>query len=296
MIKLYFILCVVVFAIGGASSAYAMPMPENIPLEQTAGLAKDFNRLRPSGDLSAGDFHGIVKLSNCSGALVRFTTSVDTDRAMVLTNGHCNENGFPKPGQAIANVPSSRQFLLLSDDGSRSVRLQADLTMLSTMTKTDITLYRLKVTYGEIKQKLGADQALTISQVHTTAATGIAVISGYFKKVYSCQIEKFIYSLHEADWTWFDSELYSTPGCETIHGTSGSPVINRATREIVGINNTGNDDGEKCTMDNPCEVDQQGNVTVNLHRSYAQQTFWLYSCLNEQRQIDLNIPSCILRP
>jgi hypothetical protein len=257
--------------------------------------SSEFELLRPTINSSSVTFQAIIKLSNCSGALVRYANSVDTDQAMVLTNGHCNENGFPKNGEVRVNVPSSRHFELLTDRGGMRGFLKANRIIVSTMTKTDITLYGLTVSYGQIMQKYGV-QALTISPVHPVARTPIAVVSGYFKKIYSCQIDTFIYTLREAGWEMKDSMRYSTPGCETIHGTSGSPVINEGTNEIVGINNTGNDNGEKCTMDNPCEIDERGNVNVILHASYAQETFWLYSCINEQRQFDLSIPSCVLRP
>ena len=40
------------------------------------------------------DFEGIVKLSNCSGAVIKFIGQDLNDRALVLTNGHCLESGF----------------------------------------------------------------------------------------------------------------------------------------------------------------------------------------------------------
>ena len=40
------------------------------------------------------DFTGIAALSNCSASLVRYAESVSTDKALVLTNGHCYEGGF----------------------------------------------------------------------------------------------------------------------------------------------------------------------------------------------------------
>ena len=34
-------------------------------------------------------YDAIVALDNCSGSLVRFPGAADTDKAVVLTNGHC---------------------------------------------------------------------------------------------------------------------------------------------------------------------------------------------------------------
>src|SRR5690348_6298664 len=47
------------------------------------------------------DFAGTVALSDCSGSVIRFPNSADSDPALVLTNGHCLETGFPDPGQVI---------------------------------------------------------------------------------------------------------------------------------------------------------------------------------------------------
>lgn len=283
------VICVFAFAVLGGQGAHAFPKPHKLMTSQ------EFLQLVPSGSLSAGNFRSIVALSNCSGSLVRFANSLDTDRAMILTNGHCRDGGFLKPNEVHVNEPTSRSFALLNDNGSRYATLRADRVLVSTMTKTDITLYGLTQTFAEIFSKYKV-QALTISAQHPTGGTSIAVISGYWKRIYSCKIDKFIYRLHEGDWEWLDSVRYSTPGCQTIGGTSGSPIINTTTNEVIGVNNTGNDSGERCTEDNPCEIDENGNVTVIFHASYGQQTFWLYSCLNQQRQIDLNISNCALRP
>src|SRR5690242_6666837 len=45
----------------------------------------------PAPALAAVTLANTIKLSNCSAALVRFPSSVSTDRAMMLTNGHCYE-------------------------------------------------------------------------------------------------------------------------------------------------------------------------------------------------------------
>ncbi len=63
---------------------------------------------------------------------------------------------------------------------------------------------------------------------------------------------------------------------------------------MVAANNTGNEDGEKCTMNNPCEVDEEGNVTVEKGAAYAQQTSWFYTCLADDNSLDLAKEGCLL--
>jgi hypothetical protein len=47
-------------------------------------------------------------------------------------------------------------------------------------------------------------------------------------------------------------------------------------------------------MDNPCEVSTDGTVTVRKGISYGQQTYTIYSCLNEQFAFDLKKAGCVL--
>ena len=242
---------------------------------------------------STYNFNGIVALDDCSGAIIRFENSKITDPAMVLTNGHCYEGGMPKPGTFIYHQQSARTFGVFNDHAQGIGTIHAAGVIYSTMTGTDITLYQLKETFQQIQTSFQVNPLL-LSSKHPAASTPIEVISGYWRRGYSCTIETFVFQLREAGWMSQDSMRYSRPGCETIGGTSGSPVLEAGTRTMIGINNTGNDNGQKCTMDNPCEVDKAGNVTAVKGYSYAQQTYEIYSCLNQANQFDLSVPGCAL--
>ncbi|MFF0459804.1 S1 family peptidase [Streptomyces mexicanus] len=240
----------------------------------------------------AATFAGTVALSNCSGSVVRFPKSADTDPALVLTNGHCLETGFPEPGEVVTGQSSSRTFGLLNSAGTKVATLRADQVVYSTMTDTDVTLYRLTTTYAKIKSAYGISP-LTLNDSHPVAGTAITVVSGYWKRTYSCSIDGFVYRLKEGDWTWKDSVRY-TSACDTIGGTSGSPVIDTATGKVVAVNNTGNEDGERCTVNNPCEVDQSGNVTVRQGINYAEETYQIPACFTTGNRLDLNAAGCTL--
>jgi V8-like Glu-specific endopeptidase len=232
------------------------------------------------------DFEGIAKLSNCSGALVRFAGQPGSSKAMVLTNGHCNERGFSAPNTASNNVPSSRKFGLYTKEKSL-VSVSATKIMFSTMTKTDITLYELKQTFDELEAQ--DVSAFTVDTQYPQVGLNIDIVSGYWNKGYNCSILASIYMLKEDKWTFTNSMSYK---CNTIHGTSGSPIVEAGTRNVVGINNTGNDNGEKCTMDNPCEVSKDGTIKVIKDMSYGQQTADLYTCLTPDFQINLKQANC----
>ncbi|GAA2152967.1 serine protease [Kitasatospora kazusensis] len=238
------------------------------------------------------NFAGTVALDDCSGSVVRMPNSVASDPALVLTNGHCLETGMPGPGEVITDQPSSRTFTLLSASGGRLTTLRANKVVYSTMTDTDVTLYQLTTTYSSIKSRYGISP-LTISAAHPVAGAAIKVVSGYWKTVYSCNVDGFVYRLEEGDWTWKDSVRY-TSTCNTIGGTSGSPVIDTSSGLVVAVNNTGNENGETCTVDNPCEVDQNGNVTVHQGTNYAEETYGIPACFAPGNQLDLTLSGCVL--
>ena len=154
-------------------------------------------------------FAGTVALSNCSGSVVRVPDSQPTDPALVMSNGHCLESGFPGPGEVVVDQPSSRTFSLLNSAGSKVATLRADKIAYGTMTDTDVSLYQLTSTYEQIESSYGI-KALELSASHPTAGTAITVVSGYWKKTYSCNIDGFAYRLKEGEWTWKDSVRYTS--------------------------------------------------------------------------------------
>ncbi len=247
----------------------------------------------PEKHAAAVDYTGILALNNCSGALVRVPGSSDDDPALALTNGHCSEKGMPDPGTVNVNQPSSRTFDLLAPDGQSTLgTLTANEILYNTMTDTDVTLYRLNTTYRQILQTYDTP-ALELSTTHPTQGSDIDVISGYWQRTYSCSIDGFVYRLKEDGWTWKDSIRY-TSACDTIGGTSGSPIVDPASGKVVGINNTGNDSGGQCTLNNPCEVDENGNITVHQGISYGQQTYILANCIGAGSTVNLDDPGCQL--
>ncbi|MFJ3877214.1 serine protease [Streptomyces sp. NPDC090077] len=235
-------------------------------------------------------YAGTVALSNCSGSVVRTPNSQPGDPALVLSNGHCLETGFPAAGQVLVNRASSRTFSLLNAAGSKVATLRANKIAYGTMTDTDVSLYQLTTTYAQIQSQYGI-AALTLNDARPAQGSSIKVVSGYWKRTYSCNVDGFAYRLKEGAWTWKDSVRY-TSSCNTIGGTSGSPVIDTTTGKVVAVNNTGNEDGQRCTDNNPCEVDANGNVTVRRGINYAQQTYTLVPCIGPGSQIDLSRPGC----
>ncbi|MFE2552862.1 serine protease [Streptomyces sp. NPDC059355] len=238
------------------------------------------------------NYAGTVALSNCSGSVVRAPGSQPNDPALVLSNGHCIESGFPGPGEVVKDQSSSRSFSLLNASGSRVATLRASKIAYATMTDTDISIYQLTKTYAQIQSQYGI-AALTLNDARPVQGTAIKVVSGYWKRIYSCNVDGFAYRLKEGEWTWKNSVRY-TSSCNTIGGTSGSPVIDTTTGKVVAVNNTGNEDGQRCTENNPCEVDETGKVTVRQGINYAQETYIIVPCIGAGNKIDLTRAGCTL--
>lgn len=239
--------------------------------------------------INAVNFTGIVALSNCSGAVVRTASSQPSDPALVMSNGHCVK--FFAAGEVIVNQSSSRTFTLLDSTGTRSLgTLRATRLAYGTMTKTDVSFYQLSITYAQLQSRFGS-QALTLSATHPTVGEPIRVVSGFHRQIYPCNIDAFAFRLREDRWTWEDSIRY-TSACHTIPGTSGSPVEDANTSQIVGINNTLNEQAQTCTLDNPCEVDQAGNITIHPNIGYGQETYYIAACIGPGSRFDLTRPGC----
>ncbi|MFF1694138.1 serine protease [Streptomyces sp. NPDC058257] len=285
-----------IFAVAliGATAAPATAVSDaaRTPAKQQTQQTQQTKQKPVKAKAKAVNFAGTVALSNCSGSVVRVPNSQPGDPALVMSNGHCLESGFPGPGQVIVDKPSSRSFTLLNSSGGNAGTVKASKIAYGTMTDTDVSLYQLTSTYSQIESKFGI-KALELNAAHPEKGKAITVVSGYWKKMYKCSVDGFAYRLKEGSWTWKDSVRY-TSACQTIGGTSGSPVVDDATGKVVAVNNTGNESGERCTDNNPCEVDENGKVTVREGINYAQQTYGIVPCVAAGNKIDLNRAGCTL--
>ncbi|GAO06087.1 S1 family peptidase [Streptomyces lydicamycinicus] len=240
----------------------------------------------------AVDFAGSVALSNCSGSVVRMPGSKPEDPALVMSNGHCLEGGMPGAGEVVVDKPSSRSFTLLDKSAGKLGTIKATKVAYATMTDTDVSIYETGSTYAEIEKKYKI-KPLELATEHPAKGAKISIVSGYWKKIYSCGIDGFASTLKEGEWTWKDSVRY-TPECQIIGGTSGSPVVDTATGKVTAVNNTTNESGEECTLNNPCEVDENGKTTVRKGIGYAQETYQIPKCFGDGNKLDLNADGCVL--
>ena len=271
------------------SSAMAMAIPE-APFD---ALKADKLKFRQTSAASEYDFEGIVKLSNCSGSLIIFSGQPTSSKAWVMTNGHCIQKpgGYLAPGEVWVNRSINREMKIF-DSSMNLFPIRATKIVYATMTDTDLAYYELDQSYDEIAQNYNV-RPLSLDTLRPSIAQPIEIISGYWDRGYSCAIDNFIFQVKEGSWVWTDSIRY-TASCDTIGGTSGSPIIAKGERRVVGVNNTSNESGQRCTLNNPCEVSERGEVTFQKGVRYGQQTYNTYSCLSVDFQIDLTLSGCEL--
>ncbi len=211
-----------------------------------------------------------------------------------MTNGHCVQKpggGFLNPGEVLVNKNLARSMRVY-DTNMKLTKIEATKILYATMTDTDLAYYELSESYEEIEARSGI-RPLLLDTKRPLEMMEIEIISGYWDRGYSCEIDGFAFKIREGAWTFSDSIRY-TEGCDTIGGTSGSPIIAKGERRVVAINNTSNQDGERCTLNNPCEVDQDGEITVRKGSRYGQQTYQTYTCLSLDFKIDLKRQGCEL--
>lgn len=230
-------------------------------------------------------FNGIVALDGCSGSIIRLNNNLKLP-ALVMTNGHCLDN-MVKPGQFVSNSPDRRDIKIFNAEDQR-IRAQTVRIVYGTMTGTDVAIFELNETYEQLLAK--GIKSYTLSNQPVPVGTEILLVSGYFHSINRCQVQRFAYILKEDAWTWNNSYMYK--GCKSIHGTSGSPLIAAQTGEVIGINNTGSDSGERCTFNNPCEVDPNGQVTYAKGNEYGQQVYPLLGCQDQSGRFNLAVPTC----
>ena len=236
---------------------------------------------------------GTIAPSGCAASVVHVAASRDTDKAMVLTNGHCLAPR-PRPGRAVLDRPASQFVNLLGADSNPAARARTTRLLYATMTGTDVALYRLRQTYAQL-DRLGVPS-------HPLATTGpapgdkLVMHDGSRQTTYSCVVDTIVPEVREAGWTQRDVVRYETARtCETVAGLSGSPLINPLTGAVVAVHNSHVAGGGKpCSEDNPCEIGADGTRTSVRGRGYAQQVAGLTPCLTSGSTFDPEAPGCTL--
>ena len=238
---------------------------------------------------------GSVQINGCFGFFARYLHSTPTDKALIITAGHCAK--LPRRlnvKEYAYDMNSEIPVTFLANDGSPIGTLSTSKLLYATVTGTDVALYQLPQSFEEIMKRTDI-RPLPIALKGTAPGSKIRIPTGMLAKVYECKIEAYVHQLINQDYVWSSSIRYSPEGCKMTVGTSGSPVIDLSSFEVIGLTNAGNNEtDDSCMRSNVCEVSPAGTVSYRRGTSYGQQTHQIYSCLTNERKLDLNIDGCQL--
>lgn len=239
-----------------------------------------------------GRFAGTARFPGCSGSVVRWASALDEDRAVVLTNGHCVSSPFLGARDVLVDERQSRPIELLDGDGDVAMTVRGVDLRYASMYRTDVAVYELRETYADLAA--GGVTPFVLSTTGPSRGDEIRIPSGYWTEQRTCTTTGTAYRLHEREWDWWRSiRLPARDGCRIRGGYSGSPIVSRATGEVVGIANTGYIGGRRC-IDSACEENRRGVVRMVRDMNYGQQTWWLHTCIGADRRFDLSVAGCKL--
>jgi hypothetical protein len=99
----------------------------------------------------------------------------------------------------------------------------------------------------------------------------------------------------EGQWVWRNNFMTRCQGIEP--GSSGSPLLDRSTNEIIGVVGTGNFDDLRtpCIINNPCIL-KHGRYTAVRNNVYGNPTAFLQGCFKEGVMVEDDASACQLYP
>jgi hypothetical protein len=263
----------------------------NISLTSLAAMLGIGSALAASAGFPASpeDLRGMASLV-CSGTLVRLGRSAEQP-ALLLTNGHCATNLPIEAGDAIVDAAYERGPIALFMGGEEPEAVTPKKIIYATRTGTDLALIELVATYQALEAR-GA-RVYEISDAGAKVGTEVQLVSGFWKEKLLCTVSHIVPELLEDAWTTVNSIALRDP-CPSVGGWSGTPMVDPTSKKIVGILSTSNMTGGLCSLDNPCEVDTNGNRMAFAGRSYGQRTTPLLDCMTPTGHFDLSLERCKL--
>lgn len=207
----------------------------------TASAAPTGSVAQNAENTNYNQFDAIVRVGNCSGSIIALPDSEPSDKALLLTNGHCYNNNF-RPGDVVVGMPSRAKVLLFNGNSTYKVgSFYTTRALYSTTTGTDMTIYETSMTDQDLARRYGTTPRI-VSETPVAVGEQVGVTSGYWKRTWDCTMTTNVDKLKEGDWTWNGAYRMEGPDCLTRSGSSGSPVLN-SQGQIVAVNNTANFNG-----------------------------------------------------
>ena len=250
--------------------------------------------------------NGIGYFRGCTASLIDPGEDSDSSPAYLITNGHCIRylGGFLPSDKYILDESYQSEIIFdqYYDVTDESLRPEYPTSILryGSMHGTDIAIVELAgVSLGDLKKqgitayKLAKNLPTKGSKIETIGIPG-AFVSEVVLRHSICHMGGEV-NVKEGP---FEFEESYELKCNVLPGSSGSPVFNFKTKEIISLINTTVNDGtenqEPCTLNRPCER-KNGEITVDPLTNYMQPTTFLHSCFTAQGVFDRTLENCKLK-
>lgn len=237
-----------------------------------------------------------AQLGGCSGSVLRMPGMSGTDRALVLTNGHCLPLEFPsRQKSSVAKQVTDKKIyqdiFLYKSDLDLGARFSARRILYAAMLPRDLALIETEQSFDELS-RLGY-KTYALSPTPPKRGDVLSFHSLYMQRESLCEIEKAIPLLREEIFATKEVlRLKSAPGCQLDHGNSGTTGIKGDL--IYALAFTRYDgSGPDCSLNNPCEGTQAQGKTAKVGQAYVYATDFLFVCYNEGlKKFDFAQPPC----
>ncbi len=204
-----------------------------------------------------------------------------SDPVMALSSGHCY--AFLDPGVAYSDKPIENYVYMIDEKtGAIIAELLSVKVAYATMERTDIQVIKTSISNQKLKEQFRTSPYI-LSSKGPKAGDSIEIVSSQHAKRLTSEVSDIVPQVQESRWSFHNAIGITKNSSEMLSGGfSGSPII-ATNGKIVGSYNTKNEDGESCTLNNPCEIhnDTQSSVVIK-GKGYGVQTAGLNKCLNDK--------------
>lgn len=249
----------------------------------------------------------VTTLDMCTTFLI--DTKVDSGPAYIVTNAHCTLHrlGFDPLGPKEIRLNEETNFNVIFNHFmgvSSDLRASYKLTKLIYYTEngTDLSIFQLQKTLGKLKRD--GFRPLKLATTKPAPGTKVRLVGVPLLRVpfdeRSLHITETCEIFGNAN---LRNGIYSAPNsvihnCSSVEGFSGGPVLDRKTNEVVLINShgaSGDSTDAPCTYaSQPCEVDENGQIHMEIKRNYGQYLTPLVHCFDSNGRFTLYAPECEL--